>query len=227
MLATLMDTDKIRQTICFQAARLLMARKAADFQAARWTAARALTRQYLPSEALPTDMEIREMLQQLSGSDPSAAADSDRFDVYRAMLEPADHVLLPRDLHPEGDLLYHSLQVFHLAFEEMPWDEEFLTAALLHDIGYGIDPKDAHEATLAAVGPHVSDRTFWLIEYLPLQHGIAEDWAGARAKRRIRNHPDEDALRILADCDLNGRVPGREVPALDEALAILQELDQS
>ena len=40
----------------------------------------------------------------------------------------------PED-HPEGDVLYHSLQVFELARQKLPYDEEFLLAALLHDVG--------------------------------------------------------------------------------------------
>ena len=50
--------------------------------------------------------------------------------------------------HPEGDALYHSLQVFELAREERPYDEEFLLAALLHDVGKAIDPSDHVEAAL-------------------------------------------------------------------------------
>jgi len=38
----------------------------------------------------------------------------------------------PPQYHPEGDALYHSLQVFELAREARPYDEEFLLAALLH-----------------------------------------------------------------------------------------------
>ena len=45
-----------------------------------------------------------------------------------------------------SDALYHSLQVFELAREERPYDEEFLLAALLHDVGKAIDPHD-HVAT--------------------------------------------------------------------------------
>ena len=45
---------------------------------------------------------------------------AERFDVYFELLEPLDRVRLDRDTHPEGDLLYHSLQVFELACEAMP-----------------------------------------------------------------------------------------------------------
>ena len=41
-----------------------------------------------------------------------------------------------------------SLQVFELARERRPYDEEFLLAALLHDIGKGLDPADHVAAAL-------------------------------------------------------------------------------
>lgn len=146
------------------------------------------------------------------------------FRQYFALLEPMDRVRLKRDTHPEGDLLYHSLQVFTLAREARNWDEEFLTAALLHDVGKGIDPFDAHEATLTAVQGIVSDRTFWLIEQLPLQHRASEGTLGARARRRLSEHPDGEELRLLAACDSDGRVPGRIVCTLDEAIGALKTL---
>ena len=37
--------------------------------------------------------------------------------------------------HPEGDVLYHLLQCYVLAVDELPYDEEFQLAALLHDVG--------------------------------------------------------------------------------------------
>jgi HD superfamily phosphodiesterase len=67
--------------------------------------------------------------------------------------------------HPEGDALYHSLQVFELARDRLPWDEEFLLAALLHDVGKAIDPSDHVAAALEALEGSITDRTRFLIEH--------------------------------------------------------------
>lgn len=234
-----MVAKEIRRRIGFQAACLLHNRQEATFHAAKWRAARAITRSYLPSECLPNDLEIRMALQELASltisdgaadlvfgdeeKDDSEIREQD-FEQYYALLGPMDRVQLNRDTHPEGDLLYHSLQVFTLAKEARDWDEEFLVAALLHDVGKGIDPSDAHEATLTAVQGIVSDRTFWLIEQLPLQHRAREGTLGARARRRLAVHPDAEELRLLAACDSDGRVPGRIVCSLDEAIGTLRVL---
>ena len=66
----------------------------------------------------------------------------DRFQIYEMLLLPLENVKENPEYHPEGDALYHSLQVFELARRELPYDEEFLTAALLHDVGKAIDPHD-------------------------------------------------------------------------------------
>ena len=72
----------------------------------------------------------------------------DRFTLFRMLLEPLEGVKQSPKYHPEGDALYHSLQVFELARDERPYDEEFLLAALLHDVGKAIDPSDHVGAAL-------------------------------------------------------------------------------
>jgi hypothetical protein len=66
----------------------------------------------------------------------------DPYQLFRLLLLPLEKVKQSPKWHPEGDVLYHLLQVFELARSERPWDEEFLLAALLHDIGKGLDPFD-------------------------------------------------------------------------------------
>lgn len=230
-----MESEKLRQQICFQAAQLLHSRRESNFTTAKWRAARAITRSYIGRESLPTDMEIRLALQALTSSSVptenvafQGVVDDElpasRFKDFVALLEPLDKVRLNRVEHPEGDLLYHSLQVFQLAFDARPWDEEFIIAALLHDVGYGIDPYDALDSTVRATEQIVSARTLWLIQSLPVQHQKAEGTIGARARRRIDQHEDGEELRLLAECDLNGRVPGRLVDSLETVIQTIKNL---
>lgn len=229
-----MDREKLRRQICFQAAQLLFSRRENSFTKARWRAVRSITRSYVDAEALPTDMEIRSALQQLdsveapSWRDISETEDDElpesRFDDYFALLKPLDRVRLNRFDHPEGDLLYHSLQVFHLALDARAWDEDFVLAALLHDVGYGIDPYDAITATICSLEGIVSERTLWFIEHLPVQHQVGDGTIGARARRRINQHEDGEELRLLAECDLDGRLAGRQVDSLSTVMETIQQL---
>jgi hypothetical protein len=65
----------------------------------------------------------------LEGEMQSAASTVDPYQMYRMLLLPLEAVRQSARYHPEGDVLYHSLQVFELAREHRPFDEEFL---LLH-----------------------------------------------------------------------------------------------
>lgn len=73
------------------------------------------------------------------------------YDLYRSLLLPLESAQQNPEWHPEGDALYHSLQVFERARDVLPYDEEFLLAALLHDVGKGIDPSDHVGAALLAL----------------------------------------------------------------------------
>ena len=151
----------------------------------------------------------------------------DRFQLYESLLLPLENVRQSRKYHPEGDALYHSLQVFDLARDELPYDEEFLLAALLHDIGKAIDPQDHVAAGLEALHGFISERTAWLIEHHMLGHAIIERTIGARAKRRLQQNESYEELVLLARCDRDGRQPGATAPELDEALDYIRELAQT
>ena len=149
----------------------------------------------------------------------------DRFQVYQSLLLPLENVKQSLKYHPEGDVLYHSLQVFDLARNELPYDEEFLLAALLHDVGKGIDPHDHVAAGLEALDGTISERTRWLIEHHMLAHGLADQTLGRRAHRRLRESEFFDDLALLGKCDRGGRQPGVVAPELDEALDYIRDLD--
>lgn len=149
---------------------------------------------------------------------------ADRFVVFESLLAPCELIEQSREFHPEGDVLYHSLQVFARAQDQLPYDEEFLTAALLHDVGKAIDPTDHVQAGLAALDGYVTERTAWLIEHHQQAHAMRDGTIGHRARRRLRESEDFDELVLLGECDRAGRVPGGSAPELDQALAYLRDL---
>lgn len=158
--------------------------------------------------------------------DALAAAESrvDRFQVYRALLLPLASVKQSKKYHPEGDALYHSLQVYDLACDELPYDEEFLLAALLHDVGKAIDPQAHVEAGLEALTDVITPRTAWLIANHMQANALREGTLGARARRRLQSAEDYDELMLLSRCDREGRQAGVDVPDVEEALDYIRDL---
>jgi predicted nucleotidyltransferase len=155
------------------------------------------------------------------------AAAIDCYQLFESVLLPLENVKQSPKYHPEGDALYHSLQVFDLACDELPYDEEFLLAALLHDVGKAIDPQDHVAAGLEALEGFITPRTTWLIENHMLAQQVLDKTLGFRARKRLAQSEDYDELLLLANCDREGRQPGVVAPELDEALDYLRELSQT
>lgn len=149
----------------------------------------------------------------------------DRFQVFEALLLPLERIEQGKRYHPEGDVLYHSLQVFDLARDQLPYDQEFLEAALLHDVGKGIDPQDHVRAGLEALVDFITPRTYWLIEHHMEAQQLLDGTLGQRARRRLQANESFEELLLLAQCDRAGRQPGVQVPDLDEVLAYLRDLE--
>ena len=148
----------------------------------------------------------------------------DRFELYRTLLFPLETVKQNPTWHPEGDALYHSLQVFDRARHERPWDEEFLLAALLHDVGKGIDPSDHTEAGLAALEGTITERTEWLIEHHMDALAYKDRSLDKEARQALERAEHFEDLMLLRDCDDLGREVGIETTTVDEALQYLRSL---
>jgi hypothetical protein len=161
-------------------------------------------------------------------SAPEEASDAgygeERFEQYRLLLRPLERVKQNPTYHPEGDALYHSLQVFELMRGRVPYDEEMLLAALLHDVGKAIDPSDHVEAGLAALEGHVTPRTEFLIRHHMDAHLYREGTLGHRARERLRASEHFDDLMVLQECDHAGRSRGMHVCELDAALHYIRSL---
>ena len=149
----------------------------------------------------------------------------DRFQVFYSLLLPLENVKQNPAYHPEGDALYHSLQVYDLACDRLPYDEEFLLAALLHDVGKAIDPYDHVASGLDALAGFITPRTTWLIENHMLAHKLHDRTIGARARKRLRQNESYDELVLLNECDRGGRKSGVKTTELEDALEAIREME--
>jgi hypothetical protein len=151
---------------------------------------------------------------------------ADRFQVFEMLLAPLEAIREDPHSHPEGDVLYHSLQVFALARERLPYDEEFLLAALLHDVGKGLDALDHAAAAVAALEGFITPRTAWLIAHHVAGLRLRNGTLGARSRRRLEASENFEELMLLVECDVAGRAVGIAVPDLKEALQYLRQLER-
>ena len=154
------------------------------------------------------------------------ASTADPYPVFRMLLLPLENVRGHAVYHPEGDVLYHSLQVFELARDARPYDVELLQAALLHDVGKGLDRANHVEAGLEALEGLITDRTRFLIEHHMDAHAYRQGTLGGRLRRELEASPDFEDLLLLQECDSKGRVSGATVGTVDEALDYLRETER-
>lgn len=219
-----MDTATLRRAIANEAARLLDRRDESDYVAAKCRAARRFLGDRRPDrDELPSNAEIRQLIQALEHAREHPPANP--YAKYAALLRPLEGVDQRPDVHPEGDALYHSLQVFELAKDRRPFDVEFLLAALLHDVGKAIDPHDHVAAGLDALDGLISDRTRFFIEREADALSYRDGTLTAKKRDRLQSHPDFDELLLLAELDLAGRVPGAAVGNVDEAIDAIRKLE--
>ena len=182
---------------------------------------------------MPGEAAIREALLSLVGDSASAGnrygdqAEPDqagRHAYFRSLLRPLETVAQSPRSHPEGDALYHSLQVFELVRVEAPYDEELLLAALLHDVGLAVDPLNPAAASLQLLGDLVTERTRWLIENHREIRTQYDGSLSARRRRFLRTHPWYEDLELLCEADLGGRQRGVPTADEDEALNYIASL---
>jgi hypothetical protein len=218
------NQDPLRRRIAREAGRGVAG--GSDARRAVFRAARRVAGEWVPADQLPGPAEVREEAhRRIDPAGSLAHLTGDRFDTLAAMVAVLATVKQNPDRHPEGDALEHTLQVFDLVQQERPYDEELLTAALVHDLGRAIDRRNAVAATLEAVGNFITPRTRWLVESLPAARAYDDGTLGHRARRRLEAHPDFLDVLLLAEADRRGRARGYDTPSLDAAIAALRGLE--
>jgi hypothetical protein len=218
------DSARLRHRIAGEAARGVTA--GSDSRRAVYRAARRVARDWVPEDQLPHDDQVRaEVHRRLDATGSLAHLVGDRFDALAACVAVLATVRANSARPAEGDLLDHSLEVFDRVHRERPFDEELLTAALVHDVGLAIDRRAPVAATLEAIGDLVTPRTRWLVESLPVARAYADKTLGHRARKRLEAHPDFLDALLLAEAECGGGSSGDPPPSLEQAVAVLRTLD--
>jgi len=132
-----------------------------------------------------------------------------------SLLTALDGIVQPPKHHPESDALYHSLQVFELAYSQST-DPELWAAALFHDVGKSEDQRQHAAIGSQMVSGILSQRIVWLIEHhldlLKNPRKTHHTWAGTGQLQD---------LILLRHWDINGRSVFAQVMHTEDALDIV------
>ncbi len=131
------------------------------------------------------------------------------------LLQSLDRVRQDPRFHPEGDALFHSLQVFDCARRES--DHCVLWAsALLHDVGKAVSSPEHDVIGADLLEGLVSPRVVWLV-----RHHLDLLRAPRPTRRRLRGQRALGELERLRRFDLAGRCVRASVPTPEAALRAL------
>lgn len=133
-----------------------------------------------------------------------------------SLLLDLDGIQQDRRFHPEGDALFHSLQVFQVALQHTE-NPILLSAALFHDVGKVYGSKDHDKLGAEMLTGVLNKQIIWLIE-----HHLDLLKKPIRTKKNLRhNHLKLTSLQNLRKWDLAGRNPYAEVLSPEQAISTL------
>jgi hypothetical protein len=124
---------------------------------------------------------------------------------------------VPQDprYHPEGDALYHTLQVYEHARRESE-DPVMVAAAALHDVGKALRGADHDVEGAALLEGLVCPRVVWLVA-----HHLDLLRAPALTRRRLRGTARLRDLELLRRWDVAGRSRHAQVCAPEDVAGYL------
>ncbi len=154
-----------------------------------------------------TSVSYRAMADMTKEDTELVVADLDE-DVQQLPDRLLDAVRQLRDF--QGPLLVtryeHSMQSATHAYQAGE-DEEYVVAALIHDIGDALAPYSHGEYVAAIMKPYISERVCWIVQRHPLfqAYYYAHHLGGDRdARDRYRDHPwYDDCVKFCSDYDQN------------------------
>lgn len=143
-------------------------------------------------------------------------------DYLLVLLQDLDGIQQGHRYHPEGDALFHSLQVFQIALRETD-NPILLAAALFHDIGKSQGNKDHDKIGATMLNDVVNSDIIWLIE-----HHLDLLRHPTQTQKQLRYQPEKlHNLQRLRKWDLAGRDPYAEVMSPKQAITTIFNLSNS
>lgn len=137
-----------------------------------------------------------------------------QIDYLLDLLYALDGVEQSPKYHPEGDALFHSLQVFELALKQTN-EPVLLLAALLHDVGKSVDSA-VHDAIGADMLKGICcEQVCWLVA-----HHLDLLKSPAKTRRQLAGSSQLQQLALLRHWDLGGRKVDALVRSPEQALEI-------
>ncbi|MES9905118.1 MAG: HD domain-containing protein [Sedimenticola sp.] len=134
-----------------------------------------------------------------------------------SLLDDLEYIEQFPKYHPEGNALYHSLQVYQLA-KEATDDPELWAAALLHDVGKTIATKGHEKLGREMLQGLLSPKICWLVE-----HHLHLLTIPKRTRKRLQGTTALHELEQLRCWDLGGRKRECSVPAPERAISSILE----
>lgn len=133
-----------------------------------------------------------------------------------SLLLDLDGVQQDSRFHPEGDALFHSLQVFQIALQQSD-NPNLLAAALFHDVGKVNGSKDHDKEGAEMLSGVLNSDITWLVE-----HHLDLLIHPAKTKKHLRNRKHQLVhLQQLRKWDVLGRDPYAEVMPPEQAISII------
>ena len=157
-----------------------------------------------------------------------AEAAVDPYPIFRMLLLPLENVKQSPQYHPEGDVLYHSLQVFELARDAPALRRGVPAGGPAARRRQGDRPGRPRRGGAVGAGrpDHRADaRSSSSTTWTPTTTAPAR--CRPKLRRELEASPDFEDLMLLRELDDAGRVPGAVVGTVDEALDYLKELERS
>jgi hypothetical protein len=146
---------------------------------------------------------------------PIAAPDHAMYADLVDLVSALDRIPQDPRYHPEGDALYHSLQVFQHARRESR-DPGLHAAALLHDVGKALRSGDHDAEGADLLEGLVAPRVVWLVRH---HLDLLRDPGATR--RRLHSTVRLRELELLRRWDLAGRSPRASVCSVAEAVSFV------